>query len=143
MEGEEKMSAVRCTLSFWLRINSSPCFFFALGLHQLLCPQLFFLRTAFIPSGMGVEEVGHAPHSSLWRQGVWIGSLYNTSRGWVGGEVAHISLLITEERQAERGETGRRVSGSTALGNIGSTDRYGEHVVKVRQGQVRLWGVKM
>lgn len=47
-----------------------------------------------------MEEVGHAPHSSLRRLVVWIGSLYNTSGG---GEVAHISLLITEERQAERG----------------------------------------
>lgn len=45
-------------------------------LRQLLCPQLFL--DCFIPSGRGVEEVGHAPHSSLWRQRVWIGSLYNT-----------------------------------------------------------------
>lgn len=47
-----------------------------------------------------MEEVGHTPHSSLWRQGVWIGTLCNTGRG-----VTHIFSLITEERQAVgRGE---------------------------------------
>lgn len=55
-----------------------------------------------------------------------------------GGEVAHISLLITEERQAKRGgERDRR--DSIATGNMEGTDRWGERVVKVKQGQVRVW----
>lgn len=43
-----------------------------------------------------------------------------------GGEVAHISLVITEERQVERGgERYRRASSMIATSDIEDTDRYG------------------
>lgn len=53
-----------------------------------------------------------------------------------GGEVPHISLLITEgRREVERwGERGRRDSGRDCHKQEG-TDRCGEHAVKVKQAQ--------
>lgn len=62
-----------------------------------------------------MEEVGHAPHSSLWRQGVWIGSFYNTRGRGRSYILTNYRGKTVRERERVSARD-RRVLGSIAVG---------------------------
>lgn len=91
-----------------------------------------FSGPVFIPWGMGVEEVGHAPHSSLWRQGVWIGLLCST---WRRGR-SYILTNYREETSIERQREGE--AGTVAAGKMYSW-RYWKVWGAYYEGETRTW----